>query len=158
MSRSEQAAGYHWILTLETGSRAGCERRVVTQSGTITSLTAATRGRAYNSVVDCVKRDLGLGEDEPAAVLFFALELNQPQPPAGCLEDAAAELRKARENNEERARFAAELEEAKLPAGDLRREISDRNMELAAGFTRLAAIERGLLPPEMTPDDDAGDV
>ena len=64
------------------------------------------------------------------------------------LEDAAAELAKARDDNEKRAAFAAELDEMKRPdqAADVRREVNARRMEIAAGFAVLAAIEAGLPP------------
>jgi hypothetical protein len=57
---------------------------------------------------------------------------------ADYLEEAAQILRKARDANEREAgeRFMDEV-------------VRERRMEIAAAFTRLAAIERGLLPPEM---------
>lgn len=64
------------------------------------------------------------------------------------LEEAAAELRKAREANEKHAKSAAAL--AARYAADVdpgtAAEIGDRRMEIADGFTRLAAIEAGLPP------------
>ena len=59
------------------------------------------------------------------------------------LEEAAAELRKAREANERDAND-------RLSQGLVR----ERRLAIAAAFTRLAAIERGLMPPEMAPDAD----
>ena len=74
----------------------------------------------------------------------------------GYLDEAAAELRKARAANEKRALRAAEMETAGMRTDDIRREVAIRNMELADGFTRLAAIERGL-PPAMPPADAGAD-
>ena len=60
------------------------------------------------------------------------------------LEEAAAELRKARDANEARAGDTRSwLTERDVPVIVA---VNDRRMELAAGFTRLAAIERGLPP------------
>ncbi len=54
------------------------------------------------------------------------------------LTEAAAELRKARAANDRRRTDAPSPQEAA--------EIADRSMELAEGFTRLAAIKAGLPP------------
>ena len=62
------------------------------------------------------------------------------------LAEAAAELRKARDANDKRAGLAEELAAAKLPAREILAEVATRNMEIAEGFTRLAAIERNLPP------------
>ena len=63
------------------------------------------------------------------------------------LEEAAAELRAARKSNENRLGVVnamyAEGHEARQA---LLAEINQRRMEIADGFTRLAAIERGLHP------------
>lgn len=75
------------------------------------------------------------------------------------LDEAADQLRMARTGNEKRAERAAEW--AEVPnspnAEIILREVNDRRMEIAAGFTRLAAIERGLPPalgvPEAVPDE-----
>lgn len=68
------------------------------------------------------------------------------------LEDAAAELRKARDANETRASMAAELAEAKLPAADILRDVNDRRMEIAAAFTRLAECQAAVLDAARMPD------
>ena len=62
------------------------------------------------------------------------------------LEEAAAELRKARDANER-------------DAGDrfLVRQVREERMRIAEAFTRLAAIEAGLLQEETMPGDDAED-
>jgi hypothetical protein len=59
------------------------------------------------------------------------------------LEEAAAELRKARAANERDAsdRF-------------LVRQVREERARIAEAFTCLAAIERGLLPAEMVPDGE----
>ena len=57
------------------------------------------------------------------------------------LEEAAAELRKARESNENRVRIADAMHK-----GDLLAEINKRRMELGWAFLAAAAIERGLPP------------
>ena len=62
------------------------------------------------------------------------------------LEEAADELRKAREANEERRDLTAELAAGKLPVQGILRETAARSIEIAEGFTRLAAIEAGLPP------------
>lgn len=63
------------------------------------------------------------------------------------LDEAAAELRKARDANEKRAVIAAELASARHGgAEEVRREVADRNMEIGAAFERLAAIAAGLAP------------
>jgi hypothetical protein len=59
------------------------------------------------------------------------------------LEEAAVLLLKASEANERDA-SNRNLEEI----------VRDRRMEIAAAFTRLAAIERGLLPSDMNPDNE----
>jgi hypothetical protein len=67
------------------------------------------------------------------------------------LEAAAAHLRKAQETLDEAEREAAHEEAAgrTATASLMRHGLTGRHMELAASWTRLAAIERGLLPPEM---------
>jgi hypothetical protein len=63
------------------------------------------------------------------------------------LEDAAAELYKARDDNEKRAVTAEEmLPSMRVTAQHLLAEVNGRRMEIAAGFTRLAAIQAGLPP------------
>ena len=71
------------------------------------------------------------------------------------LEEAAAELRKARDANEARAATPRSWRtEADVPVITA---VGDRCMELAAAFTRLAAIEASLplcrhhVPPEQEP-------
>lgn len=68
-------------------------------------------------------------------------------------EEAAAELRKARDTNDKLFEIAAEKASAKLPFLDLLREASARSVEIADGFIRLAAIGAGLpaASPEETP-------
>jgi hypothetical protein len=60
------------------------------------------------------------------------------------LEEAAEQLRAARDGNEERAREVPALRGA--DAIDVLAEVNARRMEIAAAFTRLAAIEAGLPP------------
>lgn len=67
------------------------------------------------------------------------------------LEDAAAELRKARDANDKRFAVASS---DRFGAADLR-QVHEQRMAIAAAFTRLAAIERGLLPPDMASGDAA---
>lgn len=62
------------------------------------------------------------------------------------LEEAAAELRKAREDNEKRAALVPSLQAGSLPTAGITAGVNGRRMELAEGFTRLAAIERNLPP------------
>jgi hypothetical protein len=63
------------------------------------------------------------------------------------LEDAAAELCKARHDNEGRARDAGEMHSGMaVTAAAISAEVNTRRVELAAGFARLAAIEAGLAP------------
>ena len=75
------------------------------------------------------------------------------------LNEAAAELRKARESNERRFGLIPSLAAGNLATADVLREVNDRRMDLAEGFTRLAAIERGLPPcchheqPGQDPED-----
>lgn len=57
------------------------------------------------------------------------------------LEEAAAELRKAREAND---RLAADPD--RFDRGSRRREAHAERIRIAAGFERLAAIEKGLPP------------
>jgi hypothetical protein len=59
------------------------------------------------------------------------------------LEEAAAELRKLRTANEARVRDRF-----------TEHEVRDERMRIAEAFTRLASIERGLLPAEMVPDEE----
>jgi hypothetical protein len=63
------------------------------------------------------------------------------------LEDAAALLYKARDDNEKRAVTAEEmLPGMRVTALPVLAEVNGRRVELAAGFTRLAAIQAGLPP------------
>jgi hypothetical protein len=57
---------------------------------------------------------------------------------ANYLEEAAAELRKLRDANEK-------LVGERFMSGEVREE----RRRIAEGFARLAAIEKGLLPPEI---------
>jgi hypothetical protein len=60
------------------------------------------------------------------------------------LQEAAEQLRIARDGNEERARDASAMRGTdRLIA---LAAVNTRRMEIAAGFTRLAAIEAGLSP------------
>lgn len=77
--------------------------------------------------------------------------MTDPRAETTLLEEAAAELRKARDANEKRRELAAEMAGAKLRVEDIRREVADRSMELAAAFTRLAAIERDAKPAAEAP-------
>lgn len=72
---------------------------------------------------------------------------------ADYLEEAAAHLRKAQEVIDEAEEEAAHEEAAgrTATAAGIREGLTPRHMELAAAWTRLAAIERDLLPPEMIP-------
>ena len=67
------------------------------------------------------------------------------------LEEAAAHLRKAQETLDEAEKEAAHEEAAgrTATAACIRDGLTPRHMELAAAWTRLAAIERGLLPADM---------
>lgn len=68
------------------------------------------------------------------------------------LEEAAAELRKAREANEKCAgTHRSWLTETDVPVIV---EVNDRRMELAAAFTALAAIEAGLPPCRHRPQPE----
>ena len=70
-----------------------------------------------------------------------------PGPGPGYLEEAAAELRHARDDNDRRREIADEYRDASRKIADrILREAADRSAELAGAFTRLAAIERGLPP------------
>ena len=72
-----------------------------------------------------------------------------PSPASTYLEEGAAELRKAREANERRFNSLPSLAAGQVPADELARilaEVNTRRMEIAEGFTRLAAIERGQPP------------
>jgi hypothetical protein len=60
------------------------------------------------------------------------------------LQESAEALRAAR-------RFAAT---ASSPAINSDAAKADLHLRVAGGFARLAAIERGLLPPEMIPDTE----
>jgi hypothetical protein len=62
------------------------------------------------------------------------------------LEEAAAEYRKARDANDSRRELAVAMAATKLRTDDIDREVSARSVELAEGFTRLAAIEQNLPP------------
>ena len=65
----------------------------------------------------------------------------------GYLEQAAAELANAREVNEKRWERAAQVRDADPHGADaLEAEAAARSMEIAEGYTRLAAIEAGLPP------------
>ena len=71
------------------------------------------------------------------------------------LDEAAALLRQVRDGNEARAQQAAEW--AAVPSSPnadiMLREVNDRRMEIAAAFTRLAAIEHGLAPAFEVPGE-----
>lgn len=70
-----------------------------------------------------------------------------PAPEPALLEEAAAELRKARDANDRyRGRMAEVRSYNPVAADALDAEAADRSMEIAAGFTRLAAIQAGLPP------------
>lgn len=70
--------------------------------------------------------------------------MTDPGPRPSYLEEAAIELRKARTANDNRAAtLTSWLSEGAVP---VLVEVNDRRMEMAEGFTRLAAIERGLPP------------
>ena len=56
------------------------------------------------------------------------------------LEDAAAELAKAREANDKLAVIAAENAKAGRAYTDLLRDTADRSVAIADGFIRIAAI------------------
>jgi hypothetical protein len=82
---------------------------------------------------------------------------DRPQEPvtpadADYLEEAAAELRKARAANDRRFKDAAAS--GNDVAAELR-EVSAEYMRIATAFTFLAAIKQGLLPPEMAPVNEA---
>lgn len=63
------------------------------------------------------------------------------------LEEAAAELRKARGDNEKRAAEAGRMHTGMAAIrADTLREVNARRIEISAGLTRLAAIEAGLPP------------
>jgi hypothetical protein len=79
-------------------------------------------------------------------------------PVATYLEEAAALLRKAQEGLiDAPEKLAAELEESGhlADAQEIRRQVDERRVEFAAAWTRMAAIDCGLLPPEMAPDRNA---
>ena len=68
------------------------------------------------------------------------------EPPA-YLEEAAGELRKARNSNENRARLADAMHSGQAEAKQaLLAEVNARRMELGLAFLAAAAIERGLPP------------
>ena len=56
------------------------------------------------------------------------------------LDEAAAELRKARESNERRFGLIPSLAAGNLATAYVLREVNDRRMDLAEGFTRLACV------------------
>ena len=63
------------------------------------------------------------------------------------LEEAAAELRKARDDNEKRAREASRMHTGQEQEKEaILAEVGARRMEIAAVFAALAAIEAGLPP------------
>ena len=65
----------------------------------------------------------------------------------GYLEEAAAELRKARAANEQRREMAViALRGDPALAAKILAEVNDRTLEIADGFIRLAAIKAGLPP------------
>lgn len=65
------------------------------------------------------------------------------------LEEAAAELRKARESNEKRGSRAELMHSGQVDEKDaLLAEVNQRRMELAAAFTVLAEIEQRAVPEE----------
>jgi hypothetical protein len=68
------------------------------------------------------------------------------------LEDAAAELRKARDANERRAELIPSLAAGSMPTGEVAREVNDRRMEIAAAFTRLAECQAAMLDAARMPD------
>jgi hypothetical protein len=63
------------------------------------------------------------------------------------LEEAAEQLRKARDANELRSRLVPSLKAGK-ETGPIIAEVNARRMEIADGFIRLAAIERSWVPEE----------
>ena len=73
------------------------------------------------------------------------------------LEDSAAELEKARADNEKRAaRIADDYGDLPQYADRVAEEmtkVNDRRMEIAEGFTRLAAIEAGLSGRPAQPEE-----
>jgi hypothetical protein len=71
------------------------------------------------------------------------------------LDEAAAELRKAREDNERRFGSLPSLEAAEVPTLEIRAEINARRMEIADGFIRIAAIEAECDGP--VPDEEEND-
>lgn len=68
------------------------------------------------------------------------------------LDEAADQLRLARIDNEIIAEGAS-ASRGVTPVEDLLRRVNDRRMEIADGFTRLAAIERGLPPALGVPEE-----
>jgi hypothetical protein len=72
------------------------------------------------------------------------------------LDEAAEMLRAARDVNEARAEAVKEMQ-GLTAAEDMRRQVNDRRMELAAAFTRLAAIEHGLAPAFGVPESQEGE-
>jgi hypothetical protein len=72
---------------------------------------------------------------------------NPSTPPPSYLQEAADELRAARDANDRYRGRVAEMRSYNAVAADaLDAETADRSMEIAAAFTRLAAIEAGLPP------------
>ena len=62
------------------------------------------------------------------------------------LNEAAAELRKARSSNEARVGIATAMHSGQQPeAAQIIREVNDRRMEIAAAFTRLAECQAAML-------------
>ena len=68
-------------------------------------------------------------------------------PALKCLDDAADQLRLARDANEARAVEVEQLVGLE-PVEAARREIDAQRMAIAAGLTRIAAIGQGLVPRE----------
>ena len=64
------------------------------------------------------------------------------------LEEAAAELAKARDDNEKRAALVPSLRAGNLPTREILAEVNTRRMEIADGFIRLAAIKVDQPDPE----------
>jgi hypothetical protein len=68
------------------------------------------------------------------------------------LEEAAEELRKAREDNEAHAETIPDLIARKAEVGPVVAEVNNRRMEIAAAFTRLAECQAAMLNAARMPD------
>ena len=80
-----------------------------------------------------------------AGLITRAFEAGKRAPGAPAyLDEAAALLRQARDGNEARAEMAWDRAAGHVPVQRTLREVNDRRMEIAAAFTRLAAIRAGL--------------